>query len=463
MPTEIIDGYTIRKAAKVAADGRSEVFRDETMKGLAIRVQSGTAAWYLITREKKIAIGPLSAFGAADVPELRTLVARARGMLSEGNDPSAMLKASVAHRSTEAATAQAAAAGGSILRWEGMRDAYLEWCKEHRSRDTHRGYRSALGAVAGSPLEADFKTLAGRPVTMVTTHDLRLVRNAVLSRGKVGGKQVANANQARLTVAAIKASFNWAVENSELTGLTANPAVELKPALAASVNAYDDEDEKEAPRALTLEELGMLVIGLEAAKNHAARLAVLLQMMTGQRRMTVVRARRRAFAEHSTYGMIWKIGPDKSGKFRVLPLPDLAASAVRAAQAVGRADNAWLFPQQRLRRKEDPGTGHMSERMLNEVMEELRATGGPLSSAPWAATHDLRRGFVTHMRPRVKVLGLDKDAVPMITRADEGRYGLDETVYDQDPALPDKSKMLVEWDRLVKEGCAQAEARLQRP
>ena len=105
----------------------------------------------------------------------------------------------------------------------------------------------------------------------------------------------------------------------------------------------------------------------------------------------------------------------------------------------------------------------MSERMLNEVMEELRAPGGPLESAPWAATHDLRRAFVTHMRPRATILGLGKDAVPMITRADEGREGLDETVYDQDPALPAKAMMLEEWDRLIKEGCARAEARLQRP
>lgn len=463
MPTEILDGNTIRKAARIASDGDSEIYRDATMPGLAIRVQSGAAAWYLITRVKKIAIGPLSAFDAADIPELRNLVARARGMLTEGNDPSAMLKASVAHRSVDASTAQAAAAAGTVMRWEGMRDAYLAWCKGHRSPDTHRGYRSALGAVPGSPLEADFKSIAGRPVTLITTHDLRLVRNSVLGRGNVDGKPVSNSNQARLSVAAMKAVFGWAVENSEVSGLTANVATELKRAPTSSVSAYEEHEESEAPRALTLEELGMIVIGLEAAKNHAARLAILLQMMTGQRRMTVVRARRRAFVEHPKYGMVWKIGPDKSGKFRVLPLPDLAASAVRAAQAYGRTGNAWLFPQQRLRRKTDPGTGHMSERMLNEVLEELRAPGGPLASAPWAATHDLRRAFVTHMRPRVTTLGLTKEAVPMITRADEGRYGLDETVYDQDPALPDKSLMLEEWDRLIKEGCAQAEARLQRP
>lgn len=462
MPSEHLDGNSLRKVSRVVADGGNVVLRDTSSPGLAIRVQSGSAAWYLITRERKIAIGPLAAFGASDIPELRNLTARARGMLSEGSDPSAMLKAAVVHRSVEASSAQAAAAAGSVLRWEALRDAYLDWSKAHRAPDTHRSYRSALGVIPGSPLEKDFSSIAGRPVTLITTHDLRIVRNAILARGRVDGKQVGNVRQSELTVAALKAAFGWAVENTELTGLTANPAFELKPAAKASVNAYDNDDESEAPRALTLEELGMIVMGLERARNPVARLALLLQMMTGQRRMTVVRARRRAFAKHPEFGMLWKLGPDKSGKYRVLPLPDLAASAVESAYAFTRDGNPWLFPQQRLRRKGDSGGKHLSERLLNEVMEDLRAPGGPLATAPWAATHDLRRAFVTHMRPRVKALGLDADAVPMITRADEGREGLDETVYDQDPALPAKSTMLVEWDRLVKEGCILAEARLQR-
>lgn len=458
MPSEILDGNSLRRVARVVADGGDLVLRDTSAPGLAIRVQKGGAAWYLLTRERKFVIGRLSAFGAADIPELRNLVTRARGMLAEGSDPAAMLKAAVVHRSTEAASAQAAATSGSVMRWEAMRDAYLSWAKSHRSPDTYRGYRSALGAVPGSPLEADFTAVSGRPLTLITTHDLRLVRNAVLERGKVNGKQVANQNQARLTVAALKAAFGWAVENTEVTGLTANPATELKRAPTSSVSAYtDDAPETEAPRALTLQELGMLVIGLDQIDNHPARLGVLLQLMTGQRRMTIARARRYAFAMHDEYGMLWKVGPDKSGKFRVLPLPDLAASAVRGALEAGRSTDKWLLPQQRLRRNGDAGGSHIAERTLSDVLLTLRASGGPLASAPWVATHDLRRAFVTHMRPRVKPLGLDADAVPMITRADEGRYGLDETVYDQDPALPAKFAMLTEWDRLVKEGCVQAE------
>nr|WP_223998967.1 hypothetical protein [Aureimonas sp. SA4125] len=434
------------------------MLRDKSAAGLAIRVQKGGASWYFITRERKMVIGRLDAFATADIPELRNLVTRARSMLAEGNDPTTMLKAAVVHRSTEAASAQAAATSGSVMRWEAMRDAYLAWAKGHRSPDTYRGYRSALGAIPGSPLEADFKAIAGRPLTLITTHDLRLVRNAVLERGKIDGKQVSNQDQARLTVASLKAAFGWAVENTEVTGLTTNPATELKRAPTASISPYAvDPEETEDKRALTLLELGMLVTGLDKIDNHPARLGVMLQLMTGQRRMTVARARRRSFASHPEYGMIWKVGPDKSGKYRVLPLPDLAASAVEGALAAGRSTDLWLLPQQRLRRSGDAGGSHIAERTLSDVLLTLRAPGGPLSSAPWVATHDLRRAFVTHMLPRTKALGLDSGAVPMITRADEGRYGLDETVYDQDPALPAKSAMLTEWDRVVKEGCMQAE------
>lgn len=458
MPTEVLDGNSLRKANKVAADGGDLMLRDKSAAGLAIRVQKGGASWYFITRDRKFVIGKLDAFAAGDIPELRNLVTRARGMLTEGTDPSAMLKAAVVHRSTAAASAQAAASSGSIMRWEKMRDAYLAWAKGHRSPDTYRGYRSALGAIPGSPLETDFKVIAGRPLTLVTTHDLRLVRNSVLERGKVDGRQVSNQNQARLTVAAIKAAFGWAVENAEVTGLTTNPAVELKRGATASISPYAvDPEESEAPRALTLLEIGMLVLGLETIDNHPARLGILLQLMTGQRRMTVARARRRAFAKHPEYGMLWKVGPDKSGKYRVLPLPDLAASAIEGALATGRSTDMWLLPQQRLRRAGDAGGSHIAERTLSDVLLTLRAPGGHLASAPWVATHDLRRGFVTHMLPRTKALGLDADAVPMITRADEGKYGLDETVYDQDPNLPAKWLMLSEWDRLVKEGCIQAE------
>lgn len=464
--SEVLDGNSIRRAVKAVEDRKDLILRDSLAPGLAIRVQKGSAAWTLITRETRLSIAPLGAFGKDDLGLLRDIVGRARVMLSEGEDPRPLFKAAVGERDATAAGAKADVAAGKVMRWEQLRDAYLGWALKNKAQDTHRGYRSALGAIPESPIVADFKPLHGRAVTMITTHDLRLVRNNIVKRGQdASGKQVSNIRQAGLTVAALKAAFGWAVEHFAETGLTVNPASELKKPEQKRPDVYDDEDDDVASaneRPLTLAEIGLIVLSLDSYPNNAARLALMLQLMTGQRRKTIVQAKRARFLETPDYGTIWALGPDKSGKFRFIPLPDLAAATVKAALSAGRGDSPWLFPQQRLRRAGDEGNGHMAERMLNEVLESLRKPGGALQSAPWVATHALRKAFVSHLNRRLVALGLKDKAPSMITRADEGRIGLDETTYDLDPLLPEKWKLMCEWDRLVKEGCVQAEALLAR-
>jgi len=464
MPTEVIDGNSIRKAINAVEARQNLIIRDSLAPGLAIRVQRGSASWYLITRDTKRPIAALGIFGKADIPFLREIVGKARVMLSEGQDPRSLFAAAVVERDVDAAGHRSDAADGRVMTWEMLRDAYLGWASKNRSFDTHRGYRSALGAIPGSPLVDDFASLKGKPATAIVTHDLRLVRNRILKRGQdEDGKQISHTRQAGLTVDAIKAAFKWSVENYEITGLTTNPATELNPPGKQRINVYDedeDDDEKKskARRALTLLEIGKLIYGLEKWPNNPARLALMLQLLTGQRRTTIVRARKKGFLETTTHGMIWEIGPDKSGKYRRLPLPDFAADTVRHAMNAGQADSIWLFPQQRLRRKGDSGKGHMSERMLNEIMEEYRKKGGPLETVPWASTHDLRRAFVTHMNRRLEPLGLPRGSVSMITRGDEGRVGLDEETYDLDPLLDDKWSLMCDWDQHIRRGCQQAEA-----
>lgn len=457
MATEYIDGNTIRRASNAAASGIDFLVRDAGSTGLAIRLQKGTGGWYLMTRSYKAKIGPLSAFAAADLPALRQLIARARGLIAEGRDPKPTLQAAVVHRTADGAVAQAAATDGTVLRWEGLRDAFLKWVEKNRATETHRGYKSALGAASNSKLAEDFKAVMGMPITLITTAELRNVRNAILARGKVGERQLANERQAGLTLAAIKSAFSWAVENGDVTGLSSNPASDLKLGRRASANPYAEQNETaREKRSITLDEIGKLMMALDYYPNKLAALAVELQLMTGQRRMTVARARRNHFSRHPTWGMLWKLGPDKSGKYRVLPIPERAVYIVEQALDFGSGDYGWLFPQQRLRKATDLGNRHIAERTISAVLEDLRAVGKPLESAPWVASHDLRRAFVTHMRPRVnslmpfRTISAD-DAIPMITRADEGREGLDETVYDQDPALPDKSKIMNEWARMVLE------------
>jgi integrase len=461
MPAEVIDGNSLRRAANVAAARGDLMLRDKLTPGLAIRIQKGSAAWFLITRDTRISLGPLGSFGRDKIDLLRETVGKARAMLDRGEDPKPFLRAFATSHNAEKATADADVATGRAMRWEALRDAYLAWAKENRREDTYRTYRSALGAVVGSPLESDFEPLVGRPATSISAHDLRLVRNRILKRGQdASRRQVGNVRQATLTLAALKAAFGWAVENYELTGLTANPSVEVKPVQAPKARAKDDVDDEDLAnrnrRVLTLEEIGTLMNALDTWHNNGARIALVLQLMTGQRRKTIVEARKRNFMKTEDYGLLWYIGPDKSGKYRVLPLPALAESAVEAAKMAARGDSPWLFPQQRLRRAGDAGDGHMAERMINEILENFRKPGRPVASAPFLATHDLRRAFVTHVGRRLRDLGLPEGATELVTRGDEGRVGLDARTYDLDVRMPEKWSMLKEWERLVKEGSIQA-------
>lgn len=463
---ERIDGNTLRKVRNWLKEGREEKVFDEEVAGLAIRTyKSGRASWCILTRDWKHTLADLAVYGADDVPRLREVVSKARQMKADGKDPATFLKSFVGGGSVERAGHDAAVASGEMETWEQARDAYLASLLEDNARDTWRSYRSALGAVSGSPLETDFAPLHGKPLLSIEPDDVVAIRDNIHKRGKAKGPG-AHVRQANASLTVIKAFFAWQMGRRG-NPLRSNPAA-LIPAIKKTAGTGGKASKgigtAAAHRAMNQDELGLVILGLESYPNAAARTATLLQLMTGQRRMTVCEARKEAFEDHKEYGMVWRL-EDKVRSWRVLPLPPTAEAAVRTAMSLTRADNPYLFPQQRERQAGMGMDGHMNERTMSEVLEDLRAPGGVLHGLPFSvSTHKLRKAFVSKMSSTMHkyTIGdrrLESKDIELITHLDEGREGTASQVYDLNPYLEIKWGVLSEWEQWVLEGYDKVQKR----
>lgn len=457
---ERIDGNTIRKVRNMLKDGVEVKVFDEECSGLAIRTyKTGRASWCILTRDWKHTLGDLALYRAEDVPRLREAVTKARQMKAAGKDPAAFLRSFGGGAGVERSAHEAAVAAGEMLTWEQARDRYLMSLLEDNAKDTHRTYRSAIGAVPGSPIENDFKPVHGKPLPAVETDDLILVRKNIIERGKREKGPGAYIRQANLSLAVIKAFMKWQMGQIG-NPLRSNPAATITPLKKTSGRGgkqFKAAGPSATLRAMSQDELGLVMLGLESYRNVSARTATTLQLMTGQRRMTVCEARKDAFEDHDTYGMIWRF-EDKGRAWRILPLPPIAEKAVRTALLLTREDNDYLFPQLRPNGKGDPMEGHMNERTLSEVLQVLREPGGILASMPFPpSTHKLRKAFISRMSATMHkyTIGgeqLDKKDIAMITHDDEGREGTASLVYDLNPYLDIKWAVLSEWQQWVLEG-----------
>lgn len=446
---ETFDGNTIRKVQNMLKRGETGTLRDGQCAGLAIRVHKSTATWSMITRDGKWTIGPLDFWSAADIPMLRSAVTQARQIQKEGRDPKDFFAALKSERDVELATHRAAVSYGIGSTWENVRDAYIHWIYDHREKETARGYKSALGATKGSVLEQDFTPLAGKPIASITTKDLVRVRSNIVKRGD--GEKL---RQADLTVSALKSCFKWYVNQPD-SEIEVSPATTLSKVLERKKERGVEVSSTE--RVFTQDEIGLLILGLESITNHAARLSVMIQLLTGQRRRTPLEAKKSLFEEHPDYGMTWRLS-DKVDAWRVLPLPPAARSAVETAMSLTREDNVFLFPQQRPRKQGGPMDGHMNERTVSTVLETLRDKDGILSTLPFSpSTHHLRRTFVTIMTPKMSSFTLDDrrltaDDVQIITHENEGRKTTASLVYDKNAYLDVKYKILEFWEQWCLEG-----------
>jgi len=456
MATERIDGNTLKRVNGILKRMTATTIRDSEAPGLAIRTYaSGTASWSIVLRDLKMKIADLAVYGVDDLPALRALVSKVREMRKDGKDAAPLVAAFNRERSVEKAEHHAAVAIGDAMAWETARDKYVLWLKDHRSEDTYRTYRSALGGNPGSPIEKDFRGLAGKPIASITLNDLVQIRNNIVSRGT---KAQPNLRQADFTVSVIKSFFKWVLNQPDVK-LASNPARDLSKVMERSKASSKSGKavDADAERSLLQEEIGLIIMGLETYPNVAARTGILLQLMTGQRRMTIAIARKDAFYDHPDFGKVWRL-EDKVHAWRVLPLSPTAIACYEAAMMNARSDNPFLFPQQRERKVGGGMDGHMNERTLSEVLEELRAPGGILHALPMrVSTHDLRKAFISQMgqtmhQYRIGQRVLETKDIDMITHRNEGRDTTATMIYDKNPYLPIKAKILSEWEQWCLEG-----------
>jgi len=448
MASENLDGNSIRKIQNMLRKEQTGDIRDTQSPGLALRAYKTKAAWMMILRDGKWTIAPFEMFTAEDIPALRELVVEARQLLKEGREPQALFDAFREQRDVAMAKNKADVAHGIGETWEEVRDAYLTWAASHKEKDTVRSYKSAIGATPGSVLERDFEPLHGKPVASITTKDLVRVRTNIVTRG--GGELI---RQANLTVSTLKACFKWYLNQPDAV-IETSPATQLSKALERSTKKKKSAEEE---RTFTQDEIGLLIYGLEFATNPAARLSLMLQLFTGQRRLTPLEARKTDFVESEHYGMVWRLD-DKVHAWRTLPLPPTAKSTVESAMALSRSDNDFLFPQQRAFKNGQSADGHMNERTVSAVIEELRGEGGVLEALPFTpSTHDLRRAFVTTMSPKLSKFVVDGNRlknsdIKIITHANEGRDTTASAVYDKNEYLDIKYKILEEWEQWCLKG-----------
>lgn len=458
MASENFDGNTLRKAQNYLRKDQTGLFRDSQSPGLALRVYKTRASWMMILRDGKWTIAPFEMFTAEDIPALRQLVVEARQLLKEGREPQEMFDAFREQRDVELAKNKAAVVHGIGKTWEEVRDAYLSWAAEHKEKNTVRGYKSALGATTGSVLERDFEPIHYKPVASITTKDLVRVRTNIVDRG--AGDKI---RQANLTVAALKACFKWYLNQADAL-IESSPAEALTKALEKVTKKKKSAEQE---RTFTQDEIGLLIYGLEFSTNPAARLSLMIQLFTGQRRLTPLEAKKTDFVKNEHYGMVWRLD-DKVGAWRALPLPETARLAVENAVALSRSDNDFVFPQQRVFRNGGTADGHMNERTVSAVIEDLRGKGGVLEALPFKpSTHDLRRAFVTNMAPRMSGFVIDgvrlrPDDVKMITHADEGRSSTASAVYDKNAYLDTKYAILEAWEQWCLEGYDRVKRRITK-
>lgn len=453
MPTETFSGHTLTKIKTLMKKGVASlvIYKDQDESGLAVKVTKTGASWYFSTRADNRVIAPFAQYGLADLPSLRSFVKELKIARSQGREIDTLIKAFAAGHSLSDAKNLHAVQHGDAVAWETGRDLYLEWAARNRNKDTVRGYRSALGSAG---LADDFKPIHGKPLPSITTADLATIRNNVIARGLSGDAKGEGIRQANLTVSAIKSAFKYFVNNPQF-GIEKSPAESLSKALERPTTLSISRQK----RALMQEEIGALAYAIEAIPNEQARLVLQLQLLLGQRRFTVVSAKRSAFdLHHPHYDVVWNF-EDKSHHFRALPLSGGAGELVRKAMRLSENNehSPYLFPQQRPG-KDGRMDGHLNERTVSAKLEELRKPGGIFEKMPFnVATHDLRKAFTSVMRPRMSnyKLGerqLVEDDIEMITHADEGRDRTSSLVYDRNQYLDVKLKILGDWADYIWKG-----------
>ncbi|MDH3476177.1 MAG: tyrosine-type recombinase/integrase [Rhodospirillales bacterium] len=225
--------------------------------------------------------------------------------------------------------------------------------------------------------------------------------------------------QANRTLAVVRKMFNWAISRD---------LVESNP--CHLVGAPGKETRRD--RVLSAAEIARLWHGLdEAGMSEEVRLALRLQLVTGQRRGEVVGAE---WSEIDRENGIWTIPREKSknGMSHRVPLSPLALELLDSIEAKAEGSR-WLFPSPR-------GDKPMTGRALNHALGRSLGQLGLGNITP----HDLRRTAASHMTS----MGISRLTVAKILNHAEAGVT---AVYDRHSYDQAKQVALAAWGSRLSE------------
>lgn len=419
--TPTITKATLKALAKAIGKEQQEV-RDPACPGLSIRVRKREATWTLrgrfVGKQSTWRLGSITDPALSDPAAARARAVEAKGMLARGLDPTEWLRA----QENRGEMVRSGNPERDGLLWPEAVAAFLAAKAQDRSPHTIKDYGYALNAPG---LRGVFDE---RPIRSIRPAEIRMVVKAIAAAGKPA--------QAQHVLRVIKSLFSWAAQEEVLGEDEA-----VSPVALVKVKKH-----RHSPgRVPTVEEMSSLFWRLDQTPMlPGARFAVALVALTAQRRETVAAARVADFQPmpgRAGWGL-WTMEPDpliEHDRLHVLPLPPVTWQLVRVARLCA-AGSEWLFPQTRLRSKEDAGGGHMSMKALADALQD--AMGAQISP------HDMRRAMATH---GPELLGIRDEDVKLILNHATGRQDVTGRHYAFHQSMPWKIAALERWEGWLME------------
>jgi len=385
--------FTDRKIKNLESKETSYDLREGNGQGFGIRVMpSGHKSWlFFYNFEGKKQRMTLGAYPATSLADARALHRNAQKCLASSKNP-----ATEQHKAkTEAKIADTV---------NDLIEEYLEKWAKPRKRSWQEDERI---------LKKDVASIIGkRKAKDVTKRDIILILDQVIDRGA----PIA----ANRTLAAIRRMFNFAVERDIIT---------ITPCYG--VKAPTKENRRD--RLLSEEEVKTFWHGLEnASMFESSKLALKLQLVTGQRKGEVVGAE---WDEFDFKNRWWTIPASKSknGNNHLVPLSDLALELLQELKNLSNGSK-WLFPSPR-------GDKHIIPTAIDRA---LRNNIKKFKDVKPFTPHDLRRTAASHMT----ALGVSRLVVSKLLNHVENSVT---AIYDRHSYDKEKRAAVDAWSKKLRE------------
>lgn len=433
--TKRLTEASLKKAIADAAAGQTYDVSDAGAPGLVLRVAPRGPAWAfratLNGKAIRFRLGGVDLFGltvARDLAAAATLLVREQRTFPTD----AWLSDQLVRRQVIEKAAPAPPPAPSTWTFAEARTAYLAEVQRTRREATWRDRRSMLGLKELAAVE-------GRPVGAISRQELAGIVAAIHRSGRE--------RHASHLCEALRPMWTWlAGDAQQLRSGVLGPEMSLLRAPERSRREDGDQGTYVPPPA----ELGrLLALAQAGVVDRTMSDALLLLLVSAQRRRSVVNARRGDFVDEDGV-LVWCVPPAHrktarrlgSAKSHDLPLPKIAGDMVRRrlkAADDAKSESPWLFPGMRPRRSGDE-VGHLHADSLTHLLDALPG----ITAAP----HDIRRGFTTHLQD---VIGLDESDLKVVLDHSEGR-GTDDVTdgsYSKARRLKRKAAILEPWAALL--------------